>query len=427
VGHVQAFNLKDLIARYNLCGYIETGTGIGDSLSHALLFQEFKELYSVEIDRNLYDNAIGNFQDSRLKIVNDKSKNALKQILSTISRDENYLFFLDAHFPEADFGTAPDRYQTSFKKYGKDALPLEEELSIIKEFRPQNKDVLIIDDVWIYESGPFQGGNWSERETMPLGDMSFVSKLFDGRYNIKKDYKQQGYLLLTPTSITHDFQHIIQSSWLADLYKKYLPQYGFFVEIGMGHTTTAESRISEFGVIELHASNTIELLQYGWKGIFIEPVAEFCYEAYLLLKNEMDRFKIINIGASDRIELCTMYGEETMIPNGIFSYKDGATKKEYNYPGKKVLCKPTSQILSEANCPHHIDLMSIDVEGVEEKVLKGLDFNKYHPSMLIIESNKTFETIRALIPANYTLMNNDGLNACWIDLHSINLNEREIK
>ena len=71
--------------------------------------------------------------------------------------------------------------------------------------------------------------------------------------------------------------------------------------------------------------------------------------------------------------------------------------------------------------------MSIDVEGVEEKVLKGLDFNKYHPSMLIIESNKTFETIRALIPANYTLMNNDGLNACWIDLHSINLNEREIK
>lgn len=198
MGHVQAFNLKDLIVRYNLYGYIETGTGIGDSLSHALLFPEFTELYSVEIDKDLYNNAVRNFQDQRLKIINDISKKALKQILPFFDKNKNYLFFLDAHFPDADFGTAPDRYQASFKKYGKDALPLEEELSIIKEFRPLNKDVLIIDDVWIYESGPFQGGNWIERETMPLGNMDFVSKLFNDHYDITKDYKQQGYLLLTP-------------------------------------------------------------------------------------------------------------------------------------------------------------------------------------------------------------------------------------
>jgi FkbM family methyltransferase len=251
---------------------------------------------------------------------------------------------------------------------------------------------------------------------MPIGDMSFVQKLLKDCYDITKNYKQQGYLFLTPKKTMRDynFQHIFQSPWIADLYKEHLPNLGFFVEIGMGHTTTAESRISKFEKIEFHASNTIELLQLGWNGIFIEPVTEFCYEAFLLLKNEMERFKIINIGASDRIELCTMYGEETMIPNGITSYKDGATKQDYNYPGKKVLCKPTSMILSEINCPNHIDLMSIDVEGFEDRVLKGLDFNQYHPTMLIVESNRSFEAIISLIPTDYKLIKNDGLNACWI-------------
>jgi hypothetical protein len=33
----------------------------------------------------------------------------------------------------------------------------------------------------------------------------------------------------------------------------------------------------------------------------------------------------------------------------------------------------------------YIDVLSIDVEGFELKVLKGLNFNKYKPKILIIE------------------------------------------
>lgn len=198
MGHVQAFDLTQLINTFSLKGYIETGTGIGDSLSHALKFDAFEELHTIEIDKDLYDKAIIKFQDPRLKIYNKYSREALPEILGLIKEDKNYLFFMDAHFPEADFGIAPDRYQTSLQKYGKDALPLEEELSIIRQKRLQAKDVLIIDDVWIYEKGPFETGNWIEQDKMSIGNMNFVSNLFKETHEISKFYKQQGYLLLLP-------------------------------------------------------------------------------------------------------------------------------------------------------------------------------------------------------------------------------------
>ena len=215
--------------------------------------------------------------------------------------------------------------------------------------------------------------------------------------------------------MNYNFEHITQSSWLGDLYNKYLPDSGFFVEIGMGHTTTPESRQSNFTKLELHGSNTIELLSLNWNGIFIEPVTEFCYEAILLLKDKLDKIKIINTGASDIYEICTMYGEETMIPNDIVPYKDYATGENYNYPGKKVLCKPTSVILSEVNCPKQIDLMSIDVEGYEDKTLKGIDFNLHYPTMLIIESTRiNNDMIKDIIPETYELIQHDNLNSCWV-------------
>lgn len=197
MGHIQAFDIKKFIERFEITGYIETGTGIGDSLSHALKFP-FKKLYSIEFDKKLYKECIKNFTDPRLTIINNLSKWALPIILKEIDENEKCLFFLDAHFPGADFGTEPDRYQTSLKSHGSNALPLEEELNIIKHFRPQYKDIIIIDDVWIYEKGPFETGNWKERDKLKIGSMKFVYDIFGVQYNIQKSFKQQGYMILTP-------------------------------------------------------------------------------------------------------------------------------------------------------------------------------------------------------------------------------------
>ena len=119
-------------------------------LGHALKF-DFQQLYSIDFDEELYQRALINFSDSRLKLINSLSRVALPEVLKNIPVEENFLFFLDAHFPKADFGTGPDRYVKSCADYGKDAIPLEEELKIINEYRKKSKDVLLIDDVWIYE------------------------------------------------------------------------------------------------------------------------------------------------------------------------------------------------------------------------------------------------------------------------------------
>lgn len=220
--------------------------------------------------------------------------------------------------------------------------------------------------------------------------------------------------------MNYTFKHILQSPWLGEMYNKYLSDTGYFVEIGMGHTTTPKSRQSEFEIIELHTSNTIELLNLNWEGIYIEPVAEFCYEAFLLLNDKLDKVKFINIGASNKYELCKLYGKETLIKNDITEYRDYATNKKYDYPERTVLCKPTSVILSEVGCPINIDLMSIDVEGYEERVIEGIDFNLHNPRMLIIESTFVkLDSINSLIPDYYEMIKGDELNSCFINKEKV--------
>ena len=41
--------------------------------------------------------------------------------------------------------------------------------------------------------------------------------------------------------------------------------------------------------------------------------------------------------------------------------------------------------MDELNLKHHIDYMNIDVEGHEDKVLKGFNIKKYKPSVISVE------------------------------------------
>lgn len=195
------------------------------------------------------------------------------------------------------------------------------------------------------------------------------------------------------------FKNNNQSPWLINIYNKYFSTKtdGFLVEIGIGHTDRC-------------SSNTNDLMDLGWSGIYIDPVEDFCEELKRVQKNNLDRLTIINIGASDKFENNKiMYQGESLIPNNI--------KRTVMYKNMdNITCEPTTIILDKANCPTNFDLLSIDVEGYEKYVLNGLDFKKYCPFMLIIETNHyDFNELSKYIPDNYILIQRDYLNACYIN------------
>jgi hypothetical protein len=51
-----------------------------------------------------------------------------------------------------------------------------------------------------------------------------------------------------------------------------------------------------------------------------------------------------------------------------------------------ALAKTGNQILYESNAPKNIGLLSIDVEGAELEVLKGIDFGQYSFGIILIET-----------------------------------------
>jgi hypothetical protein len=192
MGAIYHHDVSSYIKKYDLEYYVETGTGQGDCLTFALK-HKFKGFYSVEIYPQIYEIAKNKFKNFvNCEILQGNSYEKLPEILTQL--EGNILFFLDAHFPGADF-----HFETydSTKDYDT-RLPLKKELETIKINRSNNKDVFIIDDLRVYEDNNYTDGNWSLRKEVGGDGIDFVYELFGQSHNIEKDLRYQGYLILTP-------------------------------------------------------------------------------------------------------------------------------------------------------------------------------------------------------------------------------------
>lgn len=192
MGHIDRFNLQNIIKEYDISYFLETGTGYGVSLEHSIKFN-FKKIYTIEIIEQFFKEVQNKFSDNRIQFINNNSKDGLNNILNQIESG-NILFWLDAHFPGADFGLSS--YDSTKEDHLR--IPLESELRMIKEIRDTKNDYFIIDDLRIYEDGPFQGGNWEDRNRLGGDNIHFIHELFEETHSIHKDYRDQGYIILIP-------------------------------------------------------------------------------------------------------------------------------------------------------------------------------------------------------------------------------------
>lgn len=203
MGDLKIFDLSTFKHTHNLKTFVETGTFRGEGVEHARYY--FDSVHSIEIDEEMYNETLQKFvEDSCVHLHLGNSYEVLKKILPLLTT--NCLFWLDAHFPGADAHKVPyDNEQDMDRR-----APLDKELNVIKSRIGQYQDVIIVDDLWLYDDKDrFEWGtfdehsarcnfNISREQLMKNKSIDFVFNVFSESHDIRKQKQHQGYLILTP-------------------------------------------------------------------------------------------------------------------------------------------------------------------------------------------------------------------------------------
>jgi glycerophosphoryl diester phosphodiesterase len=200
MGEINIFNFTDLLKRFKCKIYVESGTGIGVCLKHMLNYN-FDEYHSIDLDPKLIKKAKENFKGKNIKFYNSFSTKAFKKIVPKLPKDIPVFFFLDAHFPDSDFNGRS--YEESIKEYKSQALPLFDEIDIIKKHRDVSKDIFVIDDWKIYDKDHnYQYPEWDHYNLQnSLGinvSKDKILKFFEKTHNFELRLEHQGFLFIIP-------------------------------------------------------------------------------------------------------------------------------------------------------------------------------------------------------------------------------------
>ena len=187
----QAIKIKNVLDYYDIKNFVETGTGQAEVVRSVYEANEDLNIHTIEVVEEIFDQ--NKIKFSYLKDVSWHLGTSFK-ILPTIlpTFEGNTLFWMDAHFPGADFGLSSYGDEKDMDK----RLPLKRELESIIQSRDVKDDVFVIDDLRIYEDGPFEGGNWDERSKYGGDGIGFIEEMFENTHYIGRSYNAQGSIIL---------------------------------------------------------------------------------------------------------------------------------------------------------------------------------------------------------------------------------------
>ncbi len=162
----------------------------------------------------------------------------------------------------------------------------------------------------------------------------------------------------------------------------------------------------EVGVADgSHGSNTKIFEDKHWDVLCIDPVPEHVEKARSIRKNVVqcacgdknyttNNFFVFDIGKNNILSSLSglQPDPELLVSHGHLINKCYKIKTEV---------KTLETILQEQRWHRQIDFISIDTEGTELDVLKGVDFSKRFISMLIIENNHNYPEIENYLQTYY--------------------------
>ena len=191
----EAIQVKNVLDFYNIDNFVETGTGAAEVVRSISNIKSDLNIHTIEIIEEIFNK--NKISHSYLTNVNwhlGQSSEVMPEILPQL--EGNTLFWLDAHFPGADFGLASYGDEEDLDK----RLPLRSELEIIVKGRDVSNDVFVIDDLRVYEDGPFETGNWADRNLYGGDGIAFIEDLFEDTHFVVRSYNKQGFVILLPVN-----------------------------------------------------------------------------------------------------------------------------------------------------------------------------------------------------------------------------------
>lgn len=168
-------------------------------------------------------------------------------------------------------------------------------------------------------------------------------------------------------------------------------QNGFYVDVGCYHPT--------------HRNNTFLLHKKGWKGINID-IHSFSIELFNYMRpNDLN----YNFAISNKKEIINMYFQKELSQLSTIDYDQAKKSLQGQIKEKKIQAFTLDQVLIFSNLENRkIDLLDIDVEGADLKVLQGFSFEKAKPELICVEIHDKYleesETFKLLKNLNYELI-----------------------
>jgi len=210
--------------------------------------------------------------------------------------------------------------------------------------------------------------------------------------------------LLFGRSLKYSFAFTGEDRIIEGIVKPIINKPGYYVDVGCNHPK--------------FLSNTYGLYRKGWTGICIDPNEQ------LIKKYAYYRPKDIAVAAliSNEVEERTFYYAE----NDVLSTTEESNLSEISrlglsYHTNKLSTNTLTAVLLENKAPREFDVLSIDAEEHDFKVLISLDFEIFCPKLIIVEdetfcfsSHSDNEFVKFLASKNYIMTGYVLTNAYFV-------------
>jgi FkbM family methyltransferase len=123
-----------------------------------------------------------------------------------------------------------------------------------------------------------------------------------------------------------------------------------------------------------------------WSGVCVEPI-EVRYQQ--LVKNRACKsiYGAISNKNNDKVEFCLIEGYSEMLSGIVDEYDTRHIKRIHSEGCKRVKVEVPNYRFNNIVDSNVIDLLDIDTEGNEQKILADIDYSKYNINIVLVECN----------------------------------------